>query len=548
MNVNARELGHQSRISLCAVGVILLGAIVNFGFVHDSGSSLAVYNLRIDADTYVPLARRILSEGLSAIPTSQPPGFVLYLACLQYITDNYVHVAKYLNVVWLSLIGALVYGCTRRVLGNTESLITLALVTFSPMFQAYSATLQYEVLAALLCFSCFVSVTYVLQTGKSSVATIAGFLFAISALVRETGLLFIVPYAWCLRSYPRAFRNFLLTALIPIAMWVFVQHHTHGIWVPISSKGVINLEIGFNPNASGTYHGTMSEPVDPKGVAFIRQFPSEALELAAKKFLILWGFLSDGWNVPRRAALWLNEISHGFFDYRTVVGFARCAISFLCFVGVVIALRGKQRRVELVVAACILVMTTAIHMALISSARFLIPVLPFVYMFASISVSRVVSSRWGRASCLIVLLFGVLVVAKPSAGLTYTLEAEDTDGMNVENRVCAECSGTAWRVASAGEAPRLISLFPDQYLPRGRYEVRIKGSASSLQEPLTVIGYGSRRQVVFKTQTVAGSDSPDVASATFSLSEPVSIAIALRAPGARSYEIDTISLEQKTTL
>jgi len=543
--VNLYRVIHRSGISLYAVGIILLGAIVNCGFVYNSGSSLAVYNLRIDADTYIPLARTILSDGIRAVPISQPPGFIMYLASLQYLTEDYVRVAKYLNVALLSFTAALVYGCTRRALGNTESFIALAFVMFSPMFQAYTATLQYEVLATFLSLSCFVSVMHVLRTGESSLAIVAGLLAAVSTLVRETGMVLLIPYAACLRVHPKACRNFAAAALIPIASWILIQHHNHGVWVPISSKGGINLEIGFNPNATGTYHGTMAEPVDPRGIAFILQFPSTALELVAKKFLILWGFVNDGWNVPRRVSLWLHQVSFGFFSYGSVVGFTRWCVSLLCFAGIALAFRRKQPPPELVVAAAIIAITTAIHLAFISSARFLIPVLPFVYMFASIPVRGILSSRWSWIPCFMVLLLGVMIATKPSAGLTYTLEAENTDGINVVNRSCADCSGAAWRVASPVDTPRLISLINDQYLPRGEFELRIKGSPSSLQEPLTVIGYGFRRQIVFKTQAAVVSATPDVSSATFLLTEPMSIAIALRAAAARSYEIDLISLAQK---
>jgi hypothetical protein len=536
--------GYRAPYSVAAC-LALLGVILAAFEVISVGSTVAVYNLRIDADTYLPLAKQVAKGGLAAIPITQPPGFISYLAVIELVGGNAAKVTKYLNVLWLGLTVWLTFIVAIRISSRTASLVACGLVALSPLLRAYCATAQYEVLSALLIMASIACVFKARDRFSAGWIIVAGCVAALSALTRETALLFVPIYAIALQARPKALSLYLAVALLPIVVWIGYQYLNHGVLAPISSKGDINLSIGFNPNANGTYHGTMKPPVEPMGIEFIKQHPLASVKLALKKLLILWGFESDGWNVPRLASLALNRLSWGALDYGTVVAITRCALSVLCIIGawLVFAARG-YRRVEWLLAAVILLIVSAIHLAFISSARFIVPVLPLVYLFAAVPIAWALSYL-SRSRALMMALLGYLVAVNlfPGHRLKMLVELEDTDGFDVLNVSCSNCSGAAARSAPARPEKRLASLWSDNYLPTGRYAIRIVCAGDSLElKPLSVIGYGKRREVLFQAQAKPSSLEAGILEAQVSIAATSSVALAIRVAEDESCLLDRAEL------
>jgi hypothetical protein len=536
----------QSTDTTIAFALIALGAALALFNVSAAGSTVALYNLRIDADTYLPLAGAVAESGLSAIPTTQPPGFITYLATLKYLGFEPARATKFLNPIWLALIAWLTFILASRCLNRLTALVACGLVALSPLLRAYSATAQYEVLSALLILASVVSVLKARDTTSLKWGVGAGAIAALSALTRETALLFLPFFAISLRGNRRLLMVYLSLALTPVALWIYYQYQRYGVWVPISSKGSVNLAIGFNPNANGTYHGTMKPPIEPMGLEFIKRFPLDALSLALRKLAILWGFIYDGWNVPRVASLWLNRITWGVFDYATILTLTRSFLSLMTLVGLLMVAfdRELRKRPELIFAGCVLLLVSLIHTALISSARFIVPVMPFVCIFAALPLARALVYA-GQKRVVVALLLGVSLCMyhwSPNR-LGYTVELEDTDGFEVINASCLECSAGAVRIAGQGSERRIVSLWGDAFLPAGRCRLEISTAAKQLAQPITVIGYGSRREVVFKGEAKPLGGTANKLEYEATIPTTSSIALALRSDPGLSYLLDWGELE-----
>jgi hypothetical protein len=424
--------------------------------------------------------------------------------------------------------------------------VACGLVALSPLLRAYSATAQYEVLSALLILASVVSVLKARDTTSLKWGVGAGAIAALSALTRETALLFLPFFAISLRGNRRLLMVYLSLALTPVALWIYYQYQRYGVWVPISSKGSVNLAIGFNPNANGTYHGTMKPPIEPMGLEFIKRFPLDALSLALRKLAILWGFIYDGWNVPRVASLWLNRITWGVFDYATILTLTRSFLSLMTLVGLLMVAfdRELRKRPELIFAGCVLLLVSLIHTALISSARFIVPVMPFVCIFAALPLARALVYA-GQKRVVVALLLGVSLCMyhwSPNR-LGYTVELEDTDGFEVINASCLECSAGAVRIAGQGSERRIVSLWGDAFLPAGRCRLEISTAAKQLAQPITVIGYGSRREVVFKGEAKPLGGTANKLEYEATIPTTSSIALALRSDPGLSYLLDWGELE-----
>lgn len=535
--------GADGLFKLAVVAILLASAAYHLIFVFSSGNVPGVYNLRIDTPTYKEIARAVIQNGLAGIPLSQPPGFVLYLAGLERIAANPVMTAKVANVFFHLLISMLSFFIAFRYIGKAESLIALALTAGSPMLQAFSATLQYEVLSALINTGVLVSVLLARTQDRNSLSILAGVFTALGSLVREVTVVLIpVFFLYLLLRRRRLALYYLAASLIPIGIWILIQHGQHDAWVFISDKGTVNLELGYNPNATGTYHAVMAPVIEPKGVRFIKENPGKAFQLAWQKFLYFAGFEGDGWNIPRYFSVLLNRTFLGLLDYSWSVALARSLISVLALLGAVILLRDTRLRETLFCLPAVLCVTLLVYVVFISSARFMLPILPIVMLMAAICLGQLRSTLLSRPYLTAVVVVFFIAAQFFSVPFHYRLEAEETDGTHVENLSCEECSGHAARRVLPGTERQRAILTHDQYYPSGRYRILLH-----LAQPVTetakfsLVGYNWRRQRVFTRSF--HSDSPTELSTGFDLTETLSLAFAVTIQTSGEALIDSLMIE-----
>lgn len=456
----------------------------NVQFVAAHAESLAVYNLGVDAATYEEAAQRFARRPrLRLITPSQPPGFVATLGLLhrafgpQRLPIKRVFCAL---VFFTALM-------TWRIAGRWDPLAgTIAglLVAWSPLLQAYAATLQYEVPAAFLCTA---ATGLVLALARISsprrlwgTLLAASLVCALAALTREVlVVLFPVALAAILsrRDLPLRDRLRLGAAasaigLVLIGGWVAYQSARAGRLVPISDKGSVNLQIGNNPNANGTYNLLATSIAQPAGFAFMVSSPARTVVLFGRKALYFVGLLKDGWNVPRPAALYVSRAARSLVPLDAwLLLFRGGGVFALAALGAGLVVATPPLRNAWWPAAAVLGAVGLVHVLTLSSHRFAVPVWPIAAVLASVPLVRIWRSlgRMQPAGAA-VLAAGVVwsLFAQTSAPPgRYSRAASELDGDRVENVADTASSGGVVRLGATSEGRRMIASDTAELIGRG---------------------------------------------------------------------------------
>ena len=456
-------------------------------------------NLETDAAAYDAFAREFARTWqLEALPSKHPPGWMIVLATV-YAFINSSYVAGKL-VSWLALIVIVIAGAwlAHRVFGRIAGVIAALLCASSPGLRGYVGTLQYEVLTAAL-FLVFLVLTIRTADADSRAlayrrALWAGVVGGALVLTRETFVL-VVPIAalWLwqrlrpalARDAPRVALVVVAIAAAPAIAWSAAQTLHYERLILISEKGPKEFELGNNPLANGTYNEPLVGMIEPAGIPFIQQYPLDALRLAGRKVLYMFGVLRDGWAVPHPAATWIWRATTGVIPLTLIEpAVAGGWLLVACVISIVLLRREGRRRwwVLLVSAAAIL----AVHVITIGSYRFAMPLLPLFYVLASgplAAAARVIAPalRTRAVAAGFVVLLSVATAAQFQRWpLRVSYDAAALEGVTAANTV-DEISGTTVRSADAARGLRPVALLPDTHMPRGalRVSARLRKTTAS---------------------------------------------------------------------
>ena len=479
--------------------VLLMGTVHNLSFVHRYPDTRACCNLGIDTATYDDIAWNIVETGRLEVPVRQPPGFVLFLAGVYRFAGHDFLTPKILLVLMVSAIAAGTWWLGCCYVGVWEGLVAGGLVVVSPMFRAYAATLQYEIPVTLLflvtCLLLFRGLRATPLRRSLLLFSAAACAAAACALTREIFLAvfpLLLIAVWTNWSGTRRHRLAVVCVMsglfcFLVGCWIAWQYHTHGQLVPISNKGPFNFWIGNNPNATGLYNLHFGPLGRPRGWAFIQEQPADALALAGRKFLYFWGIANDGWHVPNAVPIWLARLTLGAISLEWIQAVVRSAIPLFCLGGITIMLRRSAFRQGLWVLPVAIALLAGIHCAMISSYRFAMPVLPYIFLFAAVALVATVraggrlAARNPRAALVAFAGVGgawaaVLMLAQPPA-VTYRIEAEELEGpATVVVDVLAD-NGVSRLHGRTGDR-ELVGILPAKMFPAGHPVVHISARST----------------------------------------------------------------------
>jgi 4-amino-4-deoxy-L-arabinose transferase-like glycosyltransferase len=278
-----------------------------------------------DGDTryYVRLAQKLTSSGeyvSGHLRAYSPPGFPLFLAGLSALGADSRGLQLAQNLMYLLavlMLAALGVRSRGPLAGTLAALLALT----SPLWLLLPQRALSETLFVVL-----VAAGTSIALGRTTpptlpLALLAGMVFGLAALVRETGLLLgtvlgVVAGSWAWRSGGSIARGVLLAAIVvagailAILPWTIRNYHVFHQVVPIATNGPINLYMGNNPEATGVYSWRLppeaqaawnrpdegrsnelfaSQLAGREAIAYIRANPSKTLALVPTKLWALWG-------------------------------------------------------------------------------------------------------------------------------------------------------------------------------------------------------------------------------------------------------------------
>ncbi len=449
-------------------------------------------NLQTDAAAYDAFARDLAASWqVSALPAKHPPGWMVLLASVYSVAGHSYVAGKLVSWAALLVSVALCGWLALRVYGPTAAAVAAVLCAASPGLRAYVGTLQYEVVTGALFALLLVLSTRVCDATRRGDAVrraaLAGAAGAALVLTRETFVLVVPIAAWWIwrrvgravdrRSALLAAGTLLVVATAPPLAWSTLQTVHHERLILISEKGPKAFQLGNNPLANGTYNEPLAGMAEPSGFAYVRAFPLQAVRLAARKVLYLFGILRDGWNVPHPAAVWIWRATTGALPLPMIEPVVRggwllavCLIAFR-------TLGRDGLRTWWVLPATVSAIL-AVHVITLGSYRFAIPVLPVLYVMASGPLATLARAVVPALRTPIIAVTCALIAALAVAAqyrswpLDVRYDAVDLDGIAAANEVDTVSRSPA-RLADARRGFRPVALLPDTYFPEGRLTVTV---------------------------------------------------------------------------
>lgn len=485
---------------------VVFATVRNVFFVQQYADTLAPYNLTIDTPTYDHLAWEIARTGRLSVPINQPPGFIVFLSGMYAVFGHDFLPPKIVFCLMIGVIALGTWWLGHRYVGRHEGIIAGGFVLLSPMFQAYAATLQYEIaITCMFLVTCllFLQGTQAASTRRTVVLLSAGACgAALCALTREVFLAvfpFLLASVWTSWRAERRGRLRMLLVMIGlfgciVGSWILWQYYAHGQLAPISSKGPFNFHVGNNPNASGTFNLGWVPVTEPRGWAFIREQPGAALGLAGRKFLYFWGLDKDGWSMPSAAPILLSRVFLGALPLDLLQTIARGVVPLLGFLGMGLVLSRRELRKRLWVFPATIGVLLSVHLVLISSHRFALPVYPYIFLFAAVGlawIGRRIRRYAGRyvpmaLGCGCIWLVGALLVNSPSH---FHVEAEDLEGSPLTVVDDPRAHNGVSRFHAPSRTRHLLGLLPQELFPAGFFDMHlsVRSETQHRQEILEIL-------------------------------------------------------------
>jgi Dolichyl-phosphate-mannose-protein mannosyltransferase len=295
-----------------------------------------------------------------------------------------------ISVLLVPAVGLLGSAC----FGRTPGLVAAGIAALYPELVWFSAHFWSETLFLVLLWWAFERIVAADASGRDAPALAAGLLWGLAILTRETPLYFTpVAAAWlALRSaHPRGPRRaslFVLVALLTVAPWTVRNWVVYRAFVPVSTAGALNLWQG---NAPLTRQQVYDRYADVHGrIQKYRYAQRMGIEAVLKR-QPLWIFEKVRSEMPlfwEADSLALIHIRRGAYGDVGPLAGAVSAVVVLAPYLLVVALfvagtaeAALDRRVFLLLA--FLAYYVLIHVATHGFARYRLPAMPVVFLFAA---------------------------------------------------------------------------------------------------------------------------------------------------------------------
>jgi tetratricopeptide (TPR) repeat protein len=275
--------------------VVGLALLVRWLYLQQADHVILFNEFTGDSAQYLELAGRLRAEGMAAPRGEayfQAPLYPFFLL-LAGATPDHLATARWLQFVGGALGALLAWDTARRLAGPTAALVAgLLAAVYGPrvFFDGEMLAIGWSVLFVQVLAWLLVIRLEPPRPGRrnppAALDLATGVAGGLAALAQPNTLLAsVAALAWILFAAPFADRRRaallvaagLLLVILPVTLRNKAQS---GEWVPISANGGINFFIGNNPDADGTFHLPVGEPLlnDPNGlVVASREAASKAL-------------------------------------------------------------------------------------------------------------------------------------------------------------------------------------------------------------------------------------------------------------------------------
>jgi 4-amino-4-deoxy-L-arabinose transferase-like glycosyltransferase len=385
---------HEARKALWVIAAVALLLRVAFLLLEPAVGPVA------DERTWTDGARQVASArvGLDAFKTHllifHPPLYTYFLAVPFRLWGTFEAV-KWIQVVVTALLVLILGRLGFRVFGPRVGLVAAAMAALYPELVWFASHFWVENVFVVLLWWSMERLLTADEEGRWPSAAVAGVLWGLAILARETGLYFI-PFAvlWLVFRAPRPGGRaraaaFTLAALLTVAPWTYRNWAVFHAFVPVSTAGGLNLFQG-NARLSRQEVYDLYYAVEGK-IEQYRYARREGLRVVRERqptwfFEKLREQMPLFWEAESMAIIHVKRGAYGPVRPWVAVAVA-CVmlLPYLTILGLFVAglAVGSYDRVKILLLG-FLVYYNLIHVATHGFNRYRLPVMPAVFLFAAV--------------------------------------------------------------------------------------------------------------------------------------------------------------------
>ncbi len=405
-------------------------------------------------------------QGIFDGPYLRPPGYPYFLA-LVYVLAGDGYLAPRIAQILLGLLSVLLaFFIGRRWYGGAEGLVFAGLMATHWLLIYFEGEFHAPSLLILLLLAAFYALGRWAETPKAGTALIVGLILGLAVITRPNALLLLpvlsVWFGWISWRRQDTKRTFISSTaalaaglIIAVAPVTIRNAAVTGDFVPISTNGGINLYIGNNEHADGFVTGYLpglgkfetcfdypdvvsnlerkeGRPLSPSEVSswftgqaleFIRKQPGKFFKLTLKKAALFWGPEEITHNkvlaLERENSRVLRHLPMGFPLLFTLAAMGFASILWRKRThesGSFITLGSHE--VTILTVLFIFAWFASV-LPFFIAARYRVPILPFLMLFAAVGLCYLVRSLKApdRKFTIILLTGGVLLYLLASVNL-----------------------------------------------------------------------------------------------------------------------------------
>lgn len=385
---------HEARKALWVLAAVALLLRVAFLLLEPAVGPVA------DERTWTDGAKQVASArvGLDAFKTHllifHPPLYTYFLAVPFRLLGTFEAV-KWIQVVVTALLVLILGRLGFRVFGPRVGLVAAAMAALYPELVWFASHFWVENVFVVLLWWAMERLLAADEEGRWPTAAVAGVLWGLAILARETGLYFI-PFAvlWLVFRAPRPGGRaraaaFTLAALLTVAPWTYRNWGVFHAFVPVSTAGGLNLFQG-NARLSRQEVYDLYYAVEGK-IEQYRYARREGLRVVRERqpawFVEkLREQMPRFWEAESMALIHVKRGAYGPVRPWVAVAVAGVMLlPYLTILGLFVAglAVGSYDRVKILLLG-FLVYYNLIHVATHGFNRYRLPVMPAVFLFAAV--------------------------------------------------------------------------------------------------------------------------------------------------------------------